>query len=181
MFARDSVTVTASTNKPGVESEWAGLRDAQAAALELPYTGMAVTLDLGEEKDGHPRKKWGVGQRLAWSALSQAYEFSKIPAAGPRFEALILEGDRVRIFFDLFGSSLAVRGESLDGFVVAGSDGVLHWANAQLEGDTVVLSASQVSSSQFVRFAWADNPACTLYNTFGQPAAPFQINISPSV
>lgn len=164
----------APSDQPGVESAWANFREAQTAALQLPNTGMAVAIDLGEEEDIHPRSKWQVGQRLAWSALSQSYGVATIPASGPRLRAIQFESERVRVIFDLFGSSLAVRGDSLDGFAVAGVDGVFFWADAVLDGDTVVLSIAQVTAPKYVRFAWADNPTCTLYNSFGQPAVPFR-------
>ncbi|WPJ96090.1 sialate O-acetylesterase [Coraliomargarita algicola] len=167
----------APTDEPGGKSEWASLRDAQAAALEVSDTGMAVTIDLGEAEDIHPRSKWRVGQRLAWSALAQTYQHQDIPASGPRLLRSTVKGDQVHLRFELFGSSLSVSGESLDGFALAGSDGVYHWANAQVADDIVVLSAPSVRAPVYVRYAWADNPRGTLYNLFGQPAAPFSIRL----
>ena len=167
----------APTDDPGNLSTWAELREAQASTLSLPETGMAVILDAGEEHDIHPSNKLDVGQRLAWSALAEVYAQKDIPASGPQFRSLEKDGAELRVHFDLFGSQLASSEKPLPGFAIAGSDGIFHWAQAVVNGNTVQLTSSEVPAPKMARYAWADNPPSSLYNTFGQPAAPFRTQL----
>ena len=162
------------------ESDWAELREAQLMALRLPNTGLAVTIDLGKANDVHPHKKAEVGQRLALSALGTTYG-KNIAHAGPPYESMQVEGNRIRIRFKHIGSVLAARGGELNGFAVAGTDRVFHWANALDDDDTVVVSSSEVPAPVAVRYAWAANPDCNLYNKEGMPASPFPTDDWPGV
>ena len=49
-----------------------------------------------------------------------------------------------------------------------------HWADAKIDGDTVIVSSSQVALPVAVRYAWQANPLATLYNVAGLPAMPFR-------
>jgi sialate O-acetylesterase len=142
--------------QPG-ESDWAELRDAQAQALKLPNTGMAVIIDIGEEKDIHPKNKQDVGLRLAKAAEHVAYG-KDLVYSGPIFETMRVEGDKAR----------------LTSFAIAGEDKKFVWADAKIDGKEIVVSAKGVDKPVSVRYAWADNPEATLYNTDGLPASPFR-------
>jgi len=155
------------------ESVWAELREAQAAALVLPNTGMAVTIDVGEADDIHPKNKQDVALRLALAARAVAYG-EHVVASGPVFDGVIPEGPRLRVRFRHVGGGLVVKGERLREFAVAGRDRKFVWADARIEGDTVVVSSPSVADPIAVRYAWADNPAVSLYNKEGLPAAPFR-------
>ena len=155
------------------ESAWAELREAQAAALALPNTGMAVTIDIGEADDIHPKNKQDVGLRLALAAHSMAYG-DRVVASGPVFDAVIPEGARLRVRFRHVGGGLVVKGDRLREFAVAGRDRKFVWADARIDGDSVIVSSPGVADPVAVRYAWADNPAATLYNREGLPAAPFR-------
>ncbi len=156
------------------ESAWAELREAQLMTfLTVPKTGMAVAIDIGEADDIHPRNKQDVGKRLALAALAIAYG-QKVVYSGPIFRSLRVEGNRVRLFFDHVGSGLMAKGDKLVGFAIAGEDKKFVWANARIEGNTVVVWSEKVLRPVEVRYGWADNPECNLYNREGLPASPFR-------
>jgi sialate O-acetylesterase len=157
-------------------STWAELREAQTMTLALPHTGMAVTTDIGEAKDIHPRNKQDVGKRLAAIALHDVYG-KNIEFSGPAYEAMKVEGKNIRISFTHVGSGLLAKDKYgyLKGFEIAGADQKFHYAKAWIEGNTVVVSSDQVSNPVAVHFAWADNPEdANLFNKDGFPAVPFR-------
>jgi sialate O-acetylesterase len=164
-----------------VESDWAELREAQLMALDLSNTGMAVTIDIGEADDIHPRNKQDVGKRLALWALSETYG-KDIVYSGPIYESMVIEDDKVILSFDHVGGGLVAKGGGpLKGFAIAGADRKFVWADARIEGDKVVVSSDKVSNPVAVRYAWADNPVCNLYNKEGLPASPFRTDSWPGV
>jgi sialate O-acetylesterase len=161
-------------DQPG-ESAWAELREAQLMTVQhVPQTGLAVTIDVGDPKDLHPHRKLEVGQRLAlWSegtTYKQPLEYS-----GPLYESMRIDGSEIRLRFTRVGSGLEARsGTELHGFAIAGADRKFHWAEARIDGDTVVVSSRDVPSPVAVRYAWADSPVCDLFNKDGLPASPFR-------
>jgi sialate O-acetylesterase len=159
--------------EPG-ESNWAELREAQTMALSLPDTGMAVIIDIGEETDIHPKNKQDVGRRLAASVLSRVYDLADIIPSGPHYQAHSIEGAQIRLSFQYVANGLVARGGALKAFAIAGADQKFHWADADIDGDSVVVSSPEVPEPVAVRYGWADNPACNLYNTAGLPASPFR-------
>lgn len=162
------------------ESRWAEIREAQRLALALPDTGMAVIIDVGEGEDIHPTNKQDVGLRLALNALSKIHGLKEVTPCGPLYKSSQVEGAQMRIHFDLFGSPLEVRGGSLKGFAIAGADRKFVWGDARIDGDTLVVSSPEVPAPVAVRYAWADNPPCTLYNRAGLPASPFRTDDWPA-
>lgn len=157
-----------------VESTWAELREAQTRTLHLQNTGMAVTIDIGEANDIHPKNKQEVGRRLALAARAQSYG-EKIPYSGPMYTNYRIEGNKIRIFFDHTDKGLKTAdGKQVKGFTIAGVNHTFHWADAVIEGNSVVVSSPAVDLPVAVRYAWADNPVCNLYNGIGLPASPFR-------
>ncbi len=166
--------------EPG-ESAWAELREAQTMTLSLPKTGMAVAIDIGDANDIHPRNKQDVGKRLALNALAIAYG-KKVVYSGPIYERMKREGNAIRLYFKHVDGGLTTpNGEPLKGFAIAGADRKFVWAEARIEGNTVVVSSPQVPEPVAVRYAWADNPVCNLYNRAGLPASPFRTDDWPGV
>ncbi len=155
------------------DDSWAELREAQSMALELHNTGMAVTIDIGDSIDIHPHNKQDVGKRLALIALNKTYGFD-IPYSGPIYKSMKIEGDKIRIKFDHADSGLMAKGGDLKGFAIAGEDKKFVWANAKTEGNDVVVWSSKIKKPVAVRYAWAANPVCNLYNGAGLPASPFR-------
>ncbi len=151
---------------------WPNLRHAQTKTLSLPNTAMAVTIDVGDANDIHPRDKQTVGYRLARAALATVYDYD-IAYQGPMFKSMQIEGDRIRITFDHAHEGLVVKGDKLTGFAIAGEDGKFVWAEAELEGDEVVVHSPEVRNPKHVRYAWSNNPDAVLYNGAGFPAVPF--------
>ena len=162
-------------------STWAELREAQSMTAQgVPNTGLAVIIDIGEAKDIHPRNKQDVGKRLGAWALAKVYGQQRV-YSGPILESMSVEGSKIRLKFTHVGSGLTVRDGELKGFVIAGEDKTFHWAEASLDGNTVVVSSADVPTPVAVRYGWADNPVCTLYNKEGFPAAPFRTDGWPGV
>jgi sialate O-acetylesterase len=155
---------------------WARLREAQTLTLKLPASAQAVLIDVGEASDIHPRDKQTVGYRLALGALRVAYG-RDIVHSGPMFKSLTPRDGTLVVHFEHTGAGLEARGGKLEGFAVAGADGLFHWADATIEGDTVVVRAAEVAAPVAVRYAWANNPAATLYNKNGLPAVPFDARL----
>lgn len=156
------------------EGGWARLRESQLRTLSLHHTGMAVTIDIGEALNIHPQNKQDVGRRLARWAMRDCYGDKQVEVSGPLYASNAIEGDRIRVRFNHVGGGLEVRGKELKGFAIAASDKKFVWARAAIEGESVVVWSESIKAPRFVRYAWADNPECNLYNRDGLPASPFR-------
>ena len=156
-------------------AQWPELREAQAMTLSLVNTGMAVTVDIGESQDIHPKNKQDVGLRLALAARAVAYG-EKLVYSGPLFRQAVREGAALRVFFDHTGGGLLARGGELQGFEVCDGGGKCSPAAARIDGAQVLVSSPAVPEPLHVRYGWANDPACNLYNTEGLPASPFRSN-----
>ncbi|MGD8539592.1 MAG: sialate O-acetylesterase [Candidatus Aminicenantes bacterium] len=167
-------------DQPG-EDSWAELREAQLLTLSEPYTGMVVAIDIGDANDIHPKNKQEVGRRLALSALRIAYE-QDVVASGPVYQSMQIENEKIRLTFSNIADSLVIKnGEDLKGFAIAGEDRVFRWAEATIDGDTVILWHPQIEEPVAARYAWASNPICNLYNSAGLPASPFRTDDWPGI
>jgi len=154
------------------ESMWAELREAQNMTLSVPNTGMAVTIDIGDADNIHPRNKKEVGRRLALDALAKAYG-KPVEYSGPVFESMEICNGQAELTFS-HAKGLRTNGGPLTGFAVAGADRVFVWADAVIKGTHVLVSSDEVSCPVAVRYAWGDNPKCNVYNKAGLPASPFR-------
>ena len=153
---------------------WPELREAQAMALGLVNTGMAVTIDIGNSTDIHPRNKQDVGVRLALAARAVSYGERGLDYSGPVFRQATREGTVLRLWFSHANSGLSARGGALEGFEIAGSDGKFVVADAEISGNTVLVSSASVDVPVQVRYAWAADPTGNLINAAGLPAGPFR-------
>jgi sialate O-acetylesterase len=165
------------------DSAWAELREAQTMTQDrLPNTGQAVIIDIGEAADIHPRNKLEVGRRLARWALAKDYGHD-IVCQSPRYESMnVKDGAIVVKFKDVGGGLRTIDAGELHGFAIAGEDRQWKWAEAKVTGtDEVTVSSKEVAKPVAVRYAWADNPVCNLYNTVGLPATPFRSDDWPGV
>jgi sialate O-acetylesterase len=163
------------------ENNWAELREAQLMTLTEPSTGMAVAIDIGDAEDIHPKNKQEVGRRLALNALGLVYGFDLVHS-GPIYESMEIKGDQIHLYFTNIGEGLASQSDhELRGFAIAGEDRVFHWANATIEGNTVIVSNPKVSRPVAARYAWAANPNCNLYNSADLPASPFRTDDWPGI
>jgi sialate O-acetylesterase len=185
---------------PG-ESGWAELREAQSLALKLPNTGQAVTIDIGESGDIHPRNKKDVGERLALIALAKDYG-KAIPFSGPVYDSMKVESGKAILSFLHTEGGLAAKplpekdlvkyltnetaplvrnspNSELEGFAICGEERKWVWADAMIQGQNVIVWSDKVPSPVAVRYAWADNPTCNLVNSAGLPASPFRTDDFP--
>jgi len=165
------------------ESEWAELREAQSMTLALPYTGMAVTTDIGEEIDIHPRNKQDVGHRLALQAIKAVYG-KAIVNDGPVYKSMEIDGERITLTFDTQGSNMMAKDKYgyLKGFAIAGADKKFYWARARLRENEITVSSEMVKSPVAVRYAWGNNPDdANLYNAEGLPASAFRTDDWPGI
>ncbi len=157
-------------------STWAELREAQTLSLQLPNTGMAVTTDIGDPNDIHPRNKQDVGKRLAAIALNKTYGKSTF-CSGPVFNAMTVEGNKAILHFTETGGGL-VSGDKygyLRGFEIAGPDQKFVYAKAWIENGKVVVFQDGIAQPVAVRFGWADDAGeNNLFNKEGFPALPFR-------
>ncbi len=167
--------------------EWGLIRDAQRRCLAIPHTGMASAVDIGDAEDIHPKNKPDVGERLALWALANEYGKKDVVPSGPLFREVKFEGGKARVMFDSIGGGLMAahkdgrspvvedKGTPLKRFAIAGADKKWVWANAVIDGETVVVSSPEVPSPVAVRYAYSSNPAgANLYNRAGLPASPFR-------
>jgi sialate O-acetylesterase len=160
--------------QPGGGDGWAELREAQAlAAQNVPHTGLAVTIDVGDADNLHPIDKQPVGERLALLALRHNYG-RDVVCDGPTFARAEKIPHALRLHFAHTDGGLVVKGERLGEFSLAGADHVWHWADAKIDGDTIIVSSPDVPEPVAARYAWQSNPLATLYNGAGLPAVPFR-------
>jgi sialate O-acetylesterase len=174
---------------------------AQFKALTIPHTGMAVAMDLADVRepgDIHPKNKRDVGERLALWALAKDYGKKDLAYSGPLYKQMKIEGNKIRIAFDCVGSGLTVATKKgfdpvvkepqgkLKHFAIAGEDPASQgssavaskkwvWADAVIDGKTVVVSSPEVPKPVAVRYAYTmSGDDCNLYNNEGLPASPFR-------
>ena len=150
------------------------LREAQLKTLSVPNTGMAVTMDIGNPKNIHPKDKPEVGRRLALWALAKTYKV-KIPGyMGPIYKSFKVENDRVRLMFDNADDGLIVKGNKLTGFKIADKQMKFVDADAVIEKNTVVVSNKDIKNPAAVRFAFTNIDSSNLYNKDNLPATSFR-------
>jgi sialate O-acetylesterase len=161
------------------ESEWAELREAQLlTSLHCKNTGMAVITDVGDPKDIHPKKKEPVGARLALAARAIAYS-EKIEYSGPIYDKMEVKDGKVVLHFKHVGKGLVAKDGPLTGFTLAGTDRKFYNAQAEIQGDSVLVWCDRVPQPMAVRYGWANYPVVNLWNKDGLPASPFRTDDFP--
>lgn len=171
-----------------LKNGWQHCREAQEMCFKkMPYTGMAVTYDIGDAKDIHPKNKYDVGLRLAFWALNFDYK-RKYNFCGPMYKCMKIVGNKVFVDFDYAEEGLMIgekKGQDpvkdmqgkkkLKGFAIVGEDGIWHWAEATIVGCKVIVSSSKVNKPVAIRYAYSMNPQeANLYDKDGLPALPFR-------
>ncbi|PHS03055.1 MAG: sialate O-acetylesterase [Blastopirellula sp.] len=172
----------AQTEPVEANAAWAVSRDMmRRVANTLPNTGVAVAIDTGDPFMLHPKNKKPIGLRLAYLALKRTYHKDFVEY-GPFYKSFKIEGDKIVLTFDTFGSAMVkAQAGPLNSFAVAGEDQKFVWADAEIKGNTVVVSAKGIKKPAAVRYAWAMNPMQRnlLYNEVGIPASPFRTDDWP--
>lgn len=160
--------------------EWAETRESQAiAASAVPNSCLAVTIDTGDPDSIHAKEKEPVGDRLALCALAKYYG-KHVVYSGPTLQSVERLHGAIRLHFAHADGGLVVKGQKLEEFSIAGKDRKWFWADARIEGQTIVVSSPSVPNPTEVRYAWQSNPAATLFNGAGLPAAPFRTDTWPT-
>ena len=159
-------------------NNWAYLRESQSATLKLPNTAMAVTIDIGERNDIHPKKKKEVGDRLAYLALKKYYGNPAIIAEGPTLSGTKLSENSIKLLFSNTGNGLVIKGENLQGFYIAAADKKFLPATAIKAGNGITVSNIAIHKPLYVRYAWENVPLkANLFNSAGLPASPFRTDV----
>ena len=162
-------------------SAWAELREAQTFTQRLENTGLACIIDIGEADDIHPKNKQEVGRRLGLLARALTYG-EKVEYSGPQYQCNKIEGRTIRLSFSHAESGLKTKdGSDVKGFYIAGTDHQFHEATARIEGKEIVVEAQEVDLPVAVRYAWANNPVCNVYNGAGLPMVPFRTDDWPGL
>ena len=179
---------------------WGECRESQRFTLGQPNTGMAVTMDLSE-RDVHYRNKKPAGERLAVMALAKTYGM-KVSCLSPLYKSMQVQGNTIRVQFNNTDGGLVAKplpstwqpdstipetiplglpspGSEVQGFAICGKDRQWQWAKARIDGESVVVWSDSVADPVAVRYAWANNPTCNLWNGAGFPAASFRTDDFP--
>ena len=158
-------------------SDWAELREAQNSALQLPNTAEAVTIDVGDAFNLHPRNKADVGYRLAGKALRMVYH---LPGFGenPTFSSVDFNGNQAVVTFSHAEQGLMAKDKYgyVKGFEVAGADHKFYYAQAIITADNKVkVWCDQVAQPVAVRYAWTNAPVdADLFSKDGMTVSPFR-------
>lgn len=165
------------SEQPPVFDHWAELREAQNLTLSLEKTGQAVTTDIGDANDIHPRNKQDVGKRLAYIALNKDYDVSSTVYSGPTYKSMEIKDNTIIITFDNTEEGIIVNNKYgyIEGFTIAGSDQKFVWAKAKLvEKNKIMVYSEKISNPIAVRYCWEINPDVNFYNSAKLPASPFR-------
>jgi sialate O-acetylesterase len=161
--------------------QWAETRESQAlTAASVPNSCLAVTIDTGDPDNLHAKDKAPVGDRLALCALANYYG-KHVVYSGPALKSVERLPGAIRLHFAHVDGGLVVKGTKLEEFAIAGDDRKWYWADAHIDGHTVVVSSPSVPNPKEVRYAWQSNPAATLFNGAGLPAGPFRTDNWPGI
>lgn len=173
-FAWVQIPAFATAQKfPSEPTGWGvSVRDGQRRALQAPNTGMVITMDIGDPKQGHPTNKVEFASRLSRIVLHDVYQKSIDLWSGPLFKSAEVAADHITLTFDQ-ATGLKARSGKLDGFAIAAEDKKFVWADARIEGDKVIVSSAEIKAPKAVRYSWAANPKGNLVNAAGLPASPF--------
>jgi len=154
-------------------------REAQLLNLSVPKTAMAVAIDNADPldmKNVHPKNKQEMGRRMVLAARAIAYG-ENITYSGPLYDKMQVKGNTIQLDFKSVDAGLVCKGDKLKGFAIAGEDKKFVWADAKIEGNSVVVSSPLITKPVAVRYGWGNNPPTSLYNKADLPASPFRTDV----
>jgi len=154
-------------------------REAQLLNLSIPNTAMVVAIDNADPLNMinvHPKNKQEIARRAVLAARAIAYG-EKITYSGPLYDKMEVKGNTIKLLFKSTDTGLVCKGDKLKGFAIAGDDKKFVWADAKIEGNTVIVSSPDVPKPVAVRYGWANNPPTSLYNKADLPASPFRTDV----
>ncbi len=151
------------------------LREAQLkASKEIPNSGMAVLMDIGEENNIHPIHKEAGGSRLAYLALTKTYGLSGFEFESPEYKAMEIKDNSVTVSFDKAPNGITANGKDVTGFEIAGADKVFYPAKAEVRRKSVVLKSDKVTNPVAVRYLFKDFAEAQIFSTGGLPVSSFR-------
>lgn len=163
---------TIDAEDPTAES-WAWMRESQLQVLDLPYTAVVNTIDLGDEHDIHPNDKLPIGQRLALLAGKNTLN-QDVLASGPLFDRVEILNNSIRVYFKYADGLKTKDGKSPSAFWLSDASGEWTRAKAIIEGNSVLLSSTEVENPLYVRYGFSGKPKVNLVNRNNLPAYPFR-------
>ena len=155
------------------------VREAQLQNLSIRNSGMVVAIDNANPEnpvDVHPKNKQEIGRRLALIARANVYGEKRLVYSGPIYKKMEVLGSRIVVTFDHVGGGLTAKEGQLTGFAIAGRDEQFVWANARIDGETVIVWSDEIAEPTIVNYGFGRNPLTSLYNKEGLPASPFRTN-----
>ena len=158
---------------------WPRVRESMMKVLALPKTGMAITIDIGDPKDIHPKNKQDVGKRLSFWALETVYGRKVAASSGPLPAGSKVEGASIRVSLKHADGLKTRDGAAPRGLLIAGADKAWKKASGRIEGSDLIVSSPEVAAPVAVRYAWAENPDCNLVNGADLPATSFRTDDWP--
>jgi sialate O-acetylesterase len=171
-LANHQTTIT----EPVKDDPMVFVREGQLKNLSISNTAMVSAIDNADPNDPgniHPKNKQEIGLRLSKAAEGLVYK-GKITYMGPIYEKMQVEGNTIRVYFTFTGAGLMAKGDKLSGFAIASDDKKFVWAEAKIDGNTVVVSSLEITNPSAVRYGWSKNPPVNLYNKENLPASPFR-------
>lgn len=159
------------------------VREGQLQNLSIPNTGMAVAIDNADPDNPgniHPKNKQEIGRRLALIAKAKVYG-EDIPYSGPIYDYYLINGNKIELHFKHVDGGLEAHGDQLKGFAICGPDKKFVHGDAKIDGNTIVVTSSEVPAPVAVRYGWAKNPDVNLYNKVGLPASPFCTDVEAAI
>jgi len=151
------------------------LRESQLKCLQIPNTGMAVTMDLVDNiKDIHPKNKLDVGKRLALWALNKTYGKTEVINSGPLFQEMKISDKSISLSFTHTDGGMKITGKGENNFTIAGADRVFYPATVKISGNKLIVSSSKIKHPKAVRYAFTNTSEATFYNGAGLPATSFR-------
>lgn len=154
------------------DDSWSLIREVQKEALTLPNTGMAVSIDIGDLYDVHPKNKKDFAERLALQAEEKVYGISLV-SDGPLANSYSVKENTIEVNFKTKDNIVIIQSNNNNGFEIAGPDGKYFPARVEFKGNQLILSSPEIDRAINARYAWSNNPVCTLFNSSGLPGAPF--------
>jgi len=154
-------------------------REAQLLNLSVPKTAMAVAIDNADPldmKNVHPKNKQEIGRRMVLAARAIAYG-ENITYSGPLYDKMQVKGNTIQLDFKSTDEGLICKGDKLKGFAIAGEDKKFVWADAKIEGNSLIVSSPLITKPVAVRYGWGNNPPTSLYNKADLPASPFRTDV----
>lgn len=157
-----------SINRP----TWGHFRDAQRKLLSIPYTGMAVSSDVGHPTDVHPKQKWIVGKRLANVALAKNYEI-KTTFSGPLLDFVNVKKDVLEVHFLYANGLKTTSGNAVKDILIAGKDKVFVPAQTEIKKNILRVWSFKVKEPRYVKYGYSPYTEANLVNGKEWPASTF--------